>query len=140
MKADRFTEMGLASLLPGMRYLRDQMNEEIARLEQTLAAFQGVDPDAAPRRGRPPGSGRKSGWSDDPAERRLDMQQRMAKRKPKPTHPRDKRHPGHAEWLKTMAEAQKKRWKGLSAAERKKAVARLIAGQREARAQVNGAA
>lgn len=204
---DRFSEMGIASLLAGMRYAHDRLGEEIKVLEQTLEAHhqmreQGLRQVAADlrqefgfepkRRGRPPGT-KHAGWAKMTAaersaemirrqevaverrraglppsnkrigkswasmtaeERSKEMLRRQAvargelpARDPRtvgaaPTHPRDARHPEHEAWLEKMRKVTKKRWKGMTASERKERVAKMVAGQRIAREEirVNGAA
>lgn len=101
MKPDRFTEMGIASLLPGMQYMIDEMQERLTHLKQTLLAFRehreeglrrvareinqefGFEPK---RRGRPPGSkngagryAKKAGsWANmSKAERSVEMKRRQ---------------------------------------------------------------
>jgi hypothetical protein len=43
-----------------------------------------------------------------------------AKKKNAKLHPRDKAHPGHAEWLANMTKAQRKRWSSYTPAEKKR--------------------
>lgn len=195
MKTDRFTEMGIASLLPGMRYLADQMQEQIRYMEQALAAHQETREEVLEpkRRGRPPGSRTTKGawagmtaqqrrvemrrrqklaaerkaaglgptrrtpmgksWANMTAEERsAEMRRRQAISRAKllagagASHPRDPRHPGHAEWVAKLSKANKKAWGAMSAAARKKRVKRLVEGRHPARkeaakeALVNGAA
>lgn len=127
MKADRFSQMGIAALLPGMQFMIDEMQEVAARLRQTLYALQD---DAPKRRGRPPGSGKAVAGI-------------TTRGTPAKLHPRDPRHPEHEAWAEMMSKAQKKRWNNLSAAARKKQIAKMTAGTRRAHRQVqavNGAA
>lgn len=109
MKTDRFSEMGIASLIPGMQYMIDEMQERLNSMKQTLVAYQeqreeglrrvaqqvnrefGFDPKRGQfvepkRRGRPPGvkDGRgqwrtKSGRLMTAEERRVESRRRRAK-------------------------------------------------------------
>ena len=79
----------------------------------------------------------RSGWSDDPAERKREMKRRLAKRKRgtqsvamRATHPRDKNHPGHAAWLKKTKRSHKKFWAGMTVAERKARLAKMQEGRK----------
>lgn len=108
MKTDRFSEMGIASLLPGMQFMLDEMQERLNNMKQTLLAFQeqrqeglrqvardvnqefGFEPK---RRGRPPGlrgiSGVKSYWEKmTPEERSAEGLRRYRMRGPKAKRPR----------------------------------------------------
>jgi hypothetical protein len=71
-----------------------------------------------------------------PSERSAEMSRRQqvaqTKRNAK-LHPRDSNHPKHAEWIETMRAATKKRWEGMTAAQRKKRLKAMSVGR------VNGA-
>jgi hypothetical protein len=72
MKTDRFSEMGMASLLPGMQYMLDQMQGELSHIRQTLAAHQELKP-------------KNSGpWANmSPKERSIEMKRRIEVRRRK---------------------------------------------------------
>jgi hypothetical protein len=131
-----YAQMGMAALLPGMQYMLEQMEALAAEMRANLTALQ-----QGPRRGRPKklpigkmdhADRARSGWSDDPEERRTEMARRLAVRKKnKAMHPRDPNHPKHAEWAAKVSKAQKKRWGKLTVAERKAQLARMTAGKTE---------
>ena len=98
------------------------LNRERNRLEQAIAALEGLGSQTAARRGRPPGAKpakpartRKSGGITTAGRRRLSemMKQRWAERKKKAA---PKRKPMSAASRKRLSEMMKKRW-----LERKKA-------------------
>src|SRR5262245_59022170 len=98
-----YATMGRAALIPGMvealkimQDALDKMRTELAamqgceamggqqrphrrngRLPKTLEAFAALEEGATEK----PRQNRTSGWSDDPEERKAEMQRRMAKRK-----------------------------------------------------------
>jgi hypothetical protein len=78
----------------------------------------------------------KAYWAKmTPEERSVEMLRRLAMRGNK-LHPRDKRSPKHAAWVKTMSDAQKKRYENMTVRERKQWQASLQAGREQ---RVNGA-
>jgi hypothetical protein len=129
MKTDRFSEMGMAALLPGMQYMVDQMQAELDRLKQTLQAFQHyrseADSGAAPRRGRPPGS-KNSAWAGmTAAQRSAEMQRRQgiaAERRAAGLGP-------------TRQPSKGMSWANMNAQERSIEMRRRMAVARERRAQ-----
>lgn len=93
------------------------LNRERNRLDQAIAALEGLGSQPAGRRGRPPGakqaksaSARKSGGITPAGRRRLSamMKKRWAERKKKKATP--KRKPMSAASRKRLSEMMKKRW------------------------------
>lgn len=143
MKTDRFSEWGIASVLPGAKYILERMQEELNYLQQVLAAHQenrqeGGEPK---RRGRPPGSknpfvkkaGSWAGMTKEERSQEMKRRQMVAQLRrggqPVKMHPRDPRHPGHAEWVEKMRKSNKKAWANLSATQRKQRIARMVMGR-----------
>lgn len=100
MKPDamsKYAQIGIRALLPGMRYMLELMERAFQEQQDLLALMQQVEPAMASQatqvfldlsRGRqkavaPPEKApkTKSGWSDDPEERKAEMKRRMKKRK-----------------------------------------------------------
>ena len=139
-----FAALGMAALLPGMQHMVTLMQEQTDQLRAELAAAMNINehpetPLVAPRRGRPPGvkeaEPRRSGWPDDPEERKAEMARRKAVgASKKATHPRDPRHPGHDAWLKKLRAAQKKRWDGLTPAQQKAQLRKMTKASAASRA------
>ena len=125
-------KIGASAMRPGLALAREVFNRVLDALEQHFVVA--LTPQAT-RRGRPPGGSSKyarrqellagakprSGWSDDPEERRREMARRRAKwdknvktgpkvkmEKPVGNHPRDPRHPDHDKWVKKAARARRK--------------------------------
>ena len=136
---DKFSQMGVAAMIPGMQHMIELMQTELNRMRSLLDAAQnGVAIEA-----RGPGE-RKSGWPADPLERSKEMARRMgvaaARReagetrsakstKIKGMHPRDPNHPGHDAWLGKLRKAQKRYWGGLSVKGQKAKIAKMLAGR-----------
>ena len=133
-RLDKFSQMGIAALLPGMRYMRELMDEEVARLSARLGMAQ-EEPRIIELKplGRPKGSkNRKSGWPAGKLAREREAARRrgvaLARREageeegaPKKArepklHPRDPKHKGHKAWLAKLAKSQKLAWKARKGA------------------------
>jgi hypothetical protein len=82
----------------------------------------------------------RTGWPDDPEERKLEMARRVAKRKPKdtpvvkvsalsPTDIRHPDHPDHKKWVNKATRARRKRWDALTPREQKARLAAMVAGR-----------
>lgn len=111
-EVERYAAWGYASAIPGLQLAVDTLQHQLDAIRRRLGQLQ----EPKPQRGRPPKQNR-SGWSDDPEERRREMARRRAKRKQN-LHPRDPEHPRHAEWAAKTAKAAKKYWASLSPAEK----------------------
>jgi hypothetical protein len=133
---NEFAQMGLAALLPGMKYMLELMQKAFDEKRDLLTALQeGIEAVTPKRIGRPPGAKNRiqSGWPTDPEERRIEMKRRIAMRGKKPKlHPRDPKHPGHDEWMAKMKSVQKKTWKNMTVAQRKARLASMAAGRKPA--------
>jgi hypothetical protein len=82
----------------------------------------------------------RNGWPADPAARKREMKRRMAKRQQtaaaRATHPRDKNHPDHENWLKKVTAVQRKRWARMTRAERQARLAKMSAGKKKPKKQI----
>jgi hypothetical protein len=131
--------MGMTSLLPGMQYMFERVQEcmqnELNEFRREIEALQNG---AA----APVATG-KNGWPDDPEERRREMKRRMAVRNAKATgkiptvkipglHPRDPAHPGHDVWLKKLRRIQKRKWNSMTPAEQKERLDRMRGARKAA--------
>jgi hypothetical protein len=78
-----------------------------------------------------------------PEERTAEMKRRFQVRQEKKfgkLHPRDSRHPKHAEWVEKLRTSQKKRISGMSVRERKEWNVKMQAGREKAHQRINGEA
>jgi hypothetical protein len=138
---DEFAQMGIAALLPGMRYLIELMQKAYDERRDLLGVLQeGIETVAPtkPKLGRPPGSVNKpgtksSGWPDDPEERKTEMLRRMAVRKQNAgavsSSPAHKDHPDHERWVENIRKAQKQAWKKKTPAQKKAWQEAMLAGR-----------
>lgn len=146
-KANMYAQMGMAALLPGFQYALELMQRQLDEFRATLAALQNG---AAPAKRGPgrlrnaplpvAGSGqltargtplKKGYWAQfTPEERVAEMRRRReVQMANKAVHPRDPRHPGHAEWLRTVGKAAKKSWAKLTPAQKRDRLAKMAAGR-----------
>jgi hypothetical protein len=145
-----------------MRSTIEEIEQRYGALNNTpFLAIGQLASESRKKRGRPPGNGSKriaagkNGWAGmSREERSAEMRRRQAvSRGDAPSinqrphkraatesrlHPRDAAHPKHAQWLKKMRRGSKKRWDGLTEAERKATVNKMVAAKREG--LVNGQA
>jgi len=148
----RLKQMGLACMLPGWVQQHEELGRKIQEARALLAAADAEIPDigipeaARPRRGRPPKTKTSSGWPGDPEARKAEMARRQAvaaRNKAGKTgpgrHPRDPRHPGHADWLKKLRAGQKKRWESLTPAQQKAQIRKMTKGKSAAGATARAA-
>ena len=150
---DRYAQMGMAALIPGMQFVLDRMQQELDALRAQLASAQNVG--LSPKRlGRLPGKRSKSAWTNtnmSAEDRSIEMKRRQAvaraKREGKVAepevdvqrlHPRDPRSPRREGWLKKLRKGRKKAWDQMSPRAQKTRIAKMQAGKVAAR--VNGAA
>lgn len=136
--------MGMAALIPGFQRAIDFLQGELDELRTELMAMHGRSLDAAAsaavaapapaHRGRPrktaapattPAPAKKrSGWPEDPEERRQEMKRRQEVKKAK--------HKAAA-----LSTAAKDRWANMSVRQRKARLAAMAAGRKQ---HVNGEA
>lgn len=146
---DQYARMGMAAMLPGMIRAHEVLGEEIERLRAFLG---GADAEEVPATT----NGRRNPWAGmSLAERRAEVARRMAvaagaapsrdKREYKRArieekqaavklHPRDPRHPGHAEWVETMRQTKKANWARMPKAQRKARLDKMAAAKQKAQA------
>ena len=150
---NKYTQMGIAALLPGMQFMVEQMQRILEDQRLLLSSLQNGQPK---RRGRTPqdqatdqvmsirpyppeavvhvksprrSAAGKHGWAGMTAEERsAEMKRRVAARHAN-LHPRDARHPEHDQWIATMKRVQKKRWAAMTLKERAERQAKMQAGK-----------
>lgn len=141
-----YEQMGVAAMLPGMVHMLELMLAAVNEMRALLGDAQ-VTGAAPPKRlGRPPLNRGRSGWPEDPEERKAEMKRRQAvaarkagKLPAEPTHPRDPRHPGHDAWVKKLKAGQKKRWNSLTPAQQKAQIRKMTKGKAAAGATARAA-
>jgi hypothetical protein len=132
-----YAKMGVAALLPGMNFMLEKMQQQIDEMKTMLGILQEQPTVLEGKRsvGRPRKI--KSSWSDDPEERKLEMQRRMKIREQKrvahiPVS--SKAHPDHAKWIEKITRQRKREWAALSPQKRRERLARMEAGRAKQRA------
>jgi len=110
---DRYAEFGRSALIPGVQHAIAILEEHLAQLRGELAGLQNGAQPPTVKLAKRVAAGR-SGWSDDPAERRAEMQRRIAKR-------RQKSDKGRAK----MSKASKATWAALTPRQRKQRIANI---------------
>jgi len=135
---DQLTQMGLAALLPGMRYMIEYMTKAYEEQRDRLARLQGGNglTKYGKKLGRPLGTetsdkkkeGRGSSWGNMTKEQRsVEMKRRrqlgdankLRKAQAAATHPRDPNHPKHQQWIDNLSKAQQASWGSLSEGQKK---------------------
>ena len=111
----RLASFGAAALLPGMVRMLEVNQAKVNEMRALIEAVEGA---AFPkRRGRPPQT------------RLLEAPKAEGARR---LHPRDKEHPKHEEWLRTISAAQKKLYRNMTPAQRAERNRKIQAGKRRA--------
>jgi len=150
-----FTESEYEALMEGLEEGIKFHQRRIDAFQRQIDALKALSPNAQPivvreilpvvreaterrrRRGIP---NLRTGWPDDPEERKKEMARRVAKRKPKPTPvvkvsklaPTDMRHPdnpGYQKWRRKIKRARRQAWAHMTAREQKKQLAAMVAGR-----------
>jgi hypothetical protein len=144
-----YAAAGMHAIVPGLQIAVDTLQDLLTQISTQLDGLQAeaspITVREAKRIGRPPkkkGATGRSGWPDDPEERKAEMARRMAKRAKPPgkLHPRDPRHPEHEKWKAKLRRAQLKKWNSLSPADRKKRLALMQAGHQAAAVKLEATA
>jgi hypothetical protein len=133
-EVNRYAQMGMAALLPGMQHMVDLMQRQLDEMRQQLAVLQ--EEPLPKARGKRISAG-KSGWGGmSAAERSAEMQRRIVVRKRNQAaklNPRHKDHPDHAQWVANLAKAGRARWAKKTKAEKEAWKAAMAAGKVKAR-------
>lgn len=133
---NRYAEMGLAALIPGMVRMVELMQQQLDAAKAQLAALQGRP--ASKRLGRPPGKAANSGWAGmTPEQRSAEMKRRIAVARGEAEPRRRRKAPPKSEAgskQQKLSKHQKALWAGLTPAQRKRRLNRLAEGRRRAAA------
>jgi uncharacterized membrane protein len=122
--------MGIAALLPGMQFMIEKMQKELDEMRTMLGILQD-EPTTTTEKHVAIG---KSGWPEDPQERKLEMQKRMKVRDEKRAAQlgmNSKAHPDHAKFVEKMKRLRKREWAAMSPAKRKARLAKMAAGKKK---------
>jgi hypothetical protein len=118
-----------------MKVMIEKMQKEYDEMRMLLGILQDEEPTTEQRgvgRPRKHMATGKSGWSDDPEQRKLEMQRRFKVReekRAKKLSPRDKAHPDHAKWIEKMTRQRKREWAAMSPQKRRERLAAMAAGR-----------
>lgn len=142
-EVQRYAQMGMAALLPGMQHMLDLMQRQLDAMRLELSAAQEPQkklrrPLKAAEAPAPAPARNPSGWPADPDERKKEMARRMqardAKRRQRAqAHPKSiaaKDHPQHEKFVKIMRQASKRSWDNLTPKQRKARLAKMAAGRK----------
>jgi hypothetical protein len=141
---NKYAQMGLAALIPGMQRMIELMQHELDMMRERLTGLQ----EPRKKTGRPPkaiaGEKLASGWPADPEERKAEARRRMQNRDSKRRQRAakaaksmvSKDSPDHDKFRKKMKQAAKRRWANMSFKERKAKLAAMRAGRKQKKAPV----
>ena len=138
MRSSKYEQMGMAALLPGMTYAIELVQKQLDEMRAQLDGIVNGDVAEPKKQGRAKGSkmadAARSGWPDDPEERRREMKRRIAKRA-------KNAEAAGVNLRAKIAHGQKAAWASYTPAQRKRRIAAVMAGKMAAKAKhVNGAA
>lgn len=138
---NRYLEMGMASLLPGMQYMVEQMQRMLDEFRAELAMLQAGHHGAKARAGKGAWAGKSAEERHEIAKRRWETRRRNAEAADAPRHPHDPRHPGHEAYIAKLRESQQRAWAALSPAAKKAKIRKMRSvgkrNSKSARAAVN---
>jgi hypothetical protein len=140
-----YAQMGMAALLPGMKYMLERMQTVVEEMQNLLAHMQDGGETVAERKlARRHVVAGRNGWAGMTAEeRKVEMRRRFKVREEKKAakaaetvkSPASKAHPDHEEWRKKLVKAKKRAWKKKSPEEREKWLSAMRAGRSKAERQ-----
>jgi hypothetical protein len=138
---DKFAQMGMAALLPGMQHMLDLMEDHLKTFRAALAHAQsngassnGTEPEEPKKRGRPPGLSNsdrsKSYWGKmTPEERTAEMSRRFEVHRQKAAAAAGAGNKAAAKKARKVSNYQKNLWASYTPEERAERIRKAHAGR-----------